>query len=172
MCLSGKLSDEQEKRLNKFIKYRARIGNGVTRQEISRIVKEVLDKAELDSGQEMTDEERLWRNNSPPYVWVSRYVKRFPDLAVRTPEHLGHQRKCVSESRLRRWFKDLEEFLLAEKNISASDFLKPENSHRIFNADETGFPLSGGKNLKIIAEKGVKNVYATGTESKEQITVL
>lgn len=99
-------------------------------------------------------------------------MKRHPELSARTPEHLGHQRKQVTEHSLRQWFVDLENFLLEEHGIVARDFLVEENNGRIFNLDETGFPLCGSNKLKVISERGSKNVYNVATESKEQITVL
>ena len=42
---------------------------------------------------------------------------------------------------------------------------------RVFNMDESGFPLSV-KSLKALAEKGSKNVYHATTENKTNITIL
>ena len=60
-----------------------------------------------------------------------------------------------------------------EHTINAKEFLSDENKSRIFNLDESGFPLAGtnGK-LKIISARGVKNVYELGPDTKEQISVL
>lgn len=156
----------------KFLKYRARIGNGSTRPEICTLIKEVLDKAEADTGIEVTNEERVFIDNLPPKSWVHRFVTRHKDISLRTPEHLGHMRKKVTEKTLRDWFSELDKFLLEEHHIVAKDFFVPENSARVFNLDETGFPLSGTNKLKVVSEKGTKNVYSVSSESKEQITVM
>ena len=42
-----------------------------------------------------------------------------------------------------RWFSDFDKFLMAEHNIDAASFLCEDNAHRVFNADESGFPLAG-----------------------------
>ena len=126
----------------------------------------------MDSGSILENEDRVFPNNLPNVTWIHRFVKRHDNLSARTPEHLGHQRKGVTEHALRGWFESLENFLLTEHKINARDFLTPGNSHRVFNLDEAGFPLSGGSKLKIIAETGAKNVYNVATESKEQVTVL
>ena len=47
------------------------------------------------------------------------------------------------------------------------------NAHRIFNMDESGFPLQGtNSKLKVVAETGSKNIHRLASDSKEQITVL
>ena len=57
--------------------------------------------------------------------------------------------------------------------IIASEFLTSENSARIFNLDESGFPLAGtnGK-LRVLTDRGAKNVYRVSPDTREQITVL
>ena len=62
--------------------------------------------------------------------------------------------------------------LQEEHNIVASEFLTPTNGHRIFNLDESGFPLAGKNDMKIVSEKGKKNIYNVSSETKEHITVL
>ena len=167
-----KLSDSQENRLKNYIIFRSKIGSGLTRPQIARVIKDVLDKNEQESGLNLTNDDRLFPDNLPSPVWVHRFVKRHPTMSMRTPEHLGHQRKMLSETQLREWFKQLEDFFFSEHRIIAKDFFVPENASRIFNLDESGFPLGGGKKLKVVAERGVKNVYNVSTESKESITVL
>ena len=167
-----KLSNDQEKRLCTYIKFRSKIGYGVTKLEIPLIIKDIRDKAEKELNVAPKDDERLFSNNLPHKSWVHRFIARHDDLRLRTPENLGHMRKQVSEAKLRNWFHHLEEFLCEEHDIQASEFLVRENSHRVFNLDETGFPLSSTNKLKVISEKEVKNVYSVTSESKSQITVL
>ena len=89
------------------------------------------------------------------------------------PENLGHQRAYATESRLRSWFKELDSFLTNEYHVTAADLLKLENANRVYNCDESGFPLHGTKHqLKIITKKGIKNVYRMTVDSHEQVTVL
>ena len=81
-------------------------------------------------------------------------------------------RKQVTKHGIKAWFLGLKAYLAEEHNLDCKTFFVPENSHRVFNLDETGFPLCGSNKLKIVTEKGSKNVYNVATESKEQITVL
>ena len=67
----------------------------------------------------------------------------------------------------------MEKFLQNEHGIIAAEFFTPENGSRIFNLDESGFPLQGTNQLlQVIVEKGVKNVYRISSDAKEQVTVL
>ena len=166
-----KLSDSQEDRLKNYIIFWSKIGSGLTKSQIARVIKDVLDKSEQESGLNLTNDDRLFPDNLPSPVWVHRFVKRHPSMSMRTPEHLGHQRKILSETQLREWFKQLEDFIFSEHRIIAKDFFVSENASGIFNLDESGFPLGGRKKL-IVAERVVKNVYNVSTESKESITVL
>jgi hypothetical protein len=150
----------------------ARIGYGVTKKEITLTVKSVLDAAEEDDAFISADM-RKFKDNLPSKCWIYRFLSRYPDLAARIPENLGNQRAYVTESIIRNWFVGLETFLKDEHDIDAKTFLTEENASRIFNLDESGFPLAGtnGK-LKIITTKGAKNVYKMAPDTKEQITVL
>ena len=165
------LSEHQETQLVNYLLHMSKIGYGVQRKDIPIIVKKILDEAEangyvLPSGHKFID-------NKPSICWVYRFLKRHPQLSARTPENLGFQRAYVSEEMIRNWFKNLESFLLEEHEIVATDFLSEVNADRIYNLDESGFPLQGtnGK-LKIITERGSKSVYKLTGDTRQQITVL
>lgn len=168
------MSEDQESRLVKFVIAMARIGYGVTKKELPFTVKDVLDAGDEEMRKEgFSPEKEKFKDNLPSKCWVYRFLKRWPELSSRLPENLGHQRAHVTEDKIRNWFNGLEDFLLEEHCINANDFLSTENGSRIFNLDESGFPLAGtnGK-LKIITSRGSKNVYKMTPDSKEQVTVL
>ena len=168
---SSNLSIDQEKRLVSYLLDMANIGYGLMRKDIPDIVKQVLDKAEADGY--VIPEGHKFKENRPSNNWIYGFLRRNPEVSARTPENLGFQRSFVTENSLRNWFEGLKAYLAAHHNISASEFFTDENRDRIYNCDETGFPLQGtnGK-LKIIAGKGAKNVYKLSSDSKEQVTVL
>ena len=99
--------------------------------------------------------DRIFVDNIPPKSWVHRFVTRHSELSLRAPEHLGHVRKRVTEETIRKWFDSMENFLLTEHGIEAKEFFVAENSNRVFNLDETGFPLAEANKLKIVSERGV-----------------
>ena len=79
----------------------------------------------------------------------------------------------MTEEGIRQWFENLKTFLKEEHSIDAENLFSCENAERIFNLDESGFALSGtNSRLRIIAERGSKNVYKLAPDSREQITVL
>ena len=85
-------------------------------------------------------------------------MQRHTNIAAGAPENLGHLRKEVTKKSIRDWFEKLELFLLYEHNHIASEFITPGDANRIFNLNESGFPLGGKNGMKLITEKGNKNV--------------
>ena len=149
----------------------SKIGYGVTRQEIPEVIKNLLDRAEKDGY--IIPEDRKFVDNRPSRNWLLRFLKRHPMISPRTPENLGFQRTYVTKERIYEWFADLEKYLDEEHNIDAKEFFVPGNAQRVFNLDESGFPLQGtNQRLQVIGVKGSKNIYRIAPDSKEQVTVL
>ena len=79
----------------------------------------------------------------------------------------------MSKATIKSWFQGLTDFLRDEHKIDANEFLQANNGDRIYNLDESDFPLAGmNGNLKIVTNKGVKIVYKIAPDTKEQIPVL
>lgn len=165
------LAEQQEDKLAKYLLHMAQIGYGIPRKDIPNIVKKILDDADKD-GYVLPSGEKF-KDNKPSICWVYRFLGRHPEISARTPENFGFQRAYVNAEQIRNWFTGLEEYLLENFNLVASEFLSEENCERIFNLDESGFPLQGtaGK-LKIIAGRGTKCIYKLTSDTKQQITVL
>ena len=168
------LTPDQEKSISKHLLHMANIGYGVCKKDdIPRLIKEILDKAQNDDPERYREQSAKFKDNMSSTTWVYKYLDRHPELSLRTPENLGHQRAYVSENTIRTWFSNMKSFLKDEHDLDINEFLTPGNASRVFNLDESGFPLAGtnGK-LKIIAGKGVKNIYKLAPDTKEQVTVL
>ena len=75
--------------------------------------------------------------------WVTRFIGRHPEISPRTPQNLGFRRTHITEQRIREWFNTLADFLKSEHGIEAETFFTVENASRVFNLDESGFPLQG-----------------------------
>ena len=167
------LSYEQEECLKQHLLRMVKIGYGMYKKEVPLLIKEILDKAEKDDPVNYNPQNRRFKDNMPSITWIYKFLARHPNLTPRTQENLGHQRSYVNEQQIRKWFADMAEFLKNEHGIDVQSFLSSENSARIFNLDESGFPLAGTNGrLKVIAAKGVKNVYRLAPDTREQITVL
>ena len=168
---SGNLSKEQEEILVNYLITMAKIGYGVPRKDVPIIVKEILDKGEAAG--HIIPENKKFKNNMPSLQWVYNFFRRHSEISARVPENLGFLRARITETAIREWFAQLTSFLRDEHGIDVEDLLNIENAGRVFNMDESGFPLEGSANkMKVITQKGVKNVHRLTTETKEQITVL
>ena len=144
------LTENEEKELVHFIKESARVGYARTRHQIIAIVEEVLKanhyKSSITSG------------------WWYSFMRRHPELTIRTAEKLTYARAIAQDqSTLDHYFDLLEQTLLANELISFPS--------RIFNVDESGFPLQPHR-LPVIAEKGSKHPSTVTTGDKVQITVI
>lgn len=108
-----------------------------------------------------------FKDGLPGKTWYYGFLKRHPELSLRTPEGLSKGRAIVTEESVRKWFSDLKNYL---QEIDAADIL--EDPSRIFNGDETSFSMSP-KSGTVLAPKGWKNLYkvSQGNE-KETVTVL
>lgn len=91
-------------------------------------------------------------------------MKRHPKLSILQPGSLPVNRATgCSKEVMDTWFQDFETFLKSNNLVDKAD--------RIWNADESGFPLQH-KSGKVMAPRGAKTVYALTSSSKQQITTL
>ncbi|KAF9416053.1 hypothetical protein HW555_006465, partial [Spodoptera exigua] len=86
--------------------------------------------------------------NTPGEGWY-----KHPEVALRTSEAVTSASSKISESNIRSWFTQIENYL-KENNL----FHILSDPSRVYNGDETNFILCP-KNTKVIAPKGEKNVY-------------
>jgi len=91
------------------------------------------------------------------------------DMTFRKPMSLWHERAAVTLEKIEAWFKCVHAFLENEfKDEHVSLLTDPR---RIFNADESGFPLAV-KPGRVLTPTSVKHVYSVVTNTKAQITVM
>ena len=153
------LNAAEESVLVDYVKLMASIGYPLKRKELCFEVKKVLD----NDGRKTPFNENL-----PGKHWYRLFSKRHPDLCERSAMALGHQRSHINLEMIEGWFNGLTSYL--KKEVPDVDaFLR--DPRRIFNADESGFPLSVTDG-KVLTEKGVRHVYQVCTSNKTQITVL
>ena len=69
---SSFLEPHQEKRLVDYLVEMSKIGCGVTKRKIPELVKEVLDKCELEGY--IIPEHRKFADNKPSTTWVSLHL--------------------------------------------------------------------------------------------------
>ena len=148
------LSDAEELKLAEWAMEMASIGYGRTRVQVSEMVKRLLDE---------DGRPNPFVDNYPGRDWWYGFLRRHPDISLRSPEQLQLSRtSACSQERLSVWYNDYESFL---KKYSIS------NPDQIWNADETGCPLCP-KSGKVLSMRGSKDVYQVTGNSKEQVTTL
>ena len=153
------LTEAEENLLANHARLMAEIGYPLNRQEFSKEVNDILD---LDGRR------TPFKNNLPQKDWFSGFCKRHPDISIRTPMSLGHERSIVNIDMINAWYDGLYKYL--EKEVPDYESMV-KNPRGIFNADESGFPLHV-KTGKVLAPTGSKNVYHVVNSTKIQISVM
>lgn len=153
------LTKAEETTLVNYGKMMCEIGYPLTSKEFRTEVKRILD---IDGRQ------TPFKENMPGRQWMSSFIRRHPEMAFRTPAGLGHERACITTDMVTNWYSGLFKFLQAEIDDYETLIHDPR---RIFNADESGFPLAV-KAGRVLAPTGAKHVYQVVPSSKTQITVM
>ena len=124
----------------------------------------------LDSVQEIVKETGIknpFSDGRPGKGWYAAFLKRHPELAVRTPEAVTQASACVTEENIRGWFRQVGETLQSENLAPILKYPK-----RNFNGDETNFVLCPDGKL-VLAIRGMKNVYEVDPgQAKEAVTCM
>ncbi|XP_067649060.1 uncharacterized protein [Haliotis asinina] len=137
------------------IKAAALTGFGITRRQLVLKVARICRRLKLTTP---------FKNDVPGKGWIAGFMKRHPDIHLRSPVPLTTIRArmlnpCVTNS----YFEELEELV---QSLKLND--KP---HLIWNIDETSVPLTH-KPTKVLAEAGVKNVPGRVGNIRDNVTVL
>ncbi|KAI4454312.1 hypothetical protein MML48_9g00016377 [Holotrichia oblita] len=108
-----------------------------------------------------------FKDNTPGKNWYRAFSKRHSDLVSRTSEAVTKASSAVSESDIRKWFSQIENYLKEKSYFSILEY--PD---RIYNGDETCFMLCP-KEDTVIAPRGTKNVYKVDQgAAKANLTVM
>ena len=151
------LTAGEESVLVNYAKLMTEIGYPINKREFCGEVKKVLD---FDGRQ------TPFKENLPQKDWFSGFCKRHPDISIRTPMRLGHERACINQEMINGWFDGLYAHL--EKEVPDYKSLI-KNPRRIFNADESGFHLHV-KTGKVLAPTGSKNLCVNNTKIQISVT--
>ena len=146
-----------EDRIFSWLKKMAEIGYGKTKKDLFEKVAQIVTKLNISTP---------FNDNRPSESWYRGFMGRYPELKRKQALLLSKQRAGITRENLNEWFTDLRKYLETTGN---EDIL--EEPSRIFNADETGFPLAPRPG-RVIASTKQPHVYQFGSSSKQQITVL
>ena len=153
------LTTGEEEVLVNYCNLMAEIGYPLKREQLKKEVKRVLDA---------DGRKTPFKDNRPGNYWFRAFIGRHPELTERKAMSLGHERAIISADMLQGWFDGVNSFL--EKEIPSWKQLL-NDPRRIFNADESGFPLSVDLG-KVLAPRGARHVYHVKPNDKTQITVM
>ena len=149
------LTTAEETQLANWAKDMASIGYGCTKEQILQAVHKIV---------VADNRPNTFTDNRPGKKWWTGFLKRHPELSLRTPENLdSHRAKCCTRDTLSKWYSDFRQFL--EVNSIRND------AQHFWNADESGFSLCP-KTGKVLAQKGASDVYSLTCSGKDQITTL
>ena len=151
------LSKQLEDRIASWLIKMARIGYGQTKEQLFVKIQELVNYLQIRTP---------FLNNRPSEMWYRLFMACYPELSRKQPSLLSRQRAGITRQAIDEWFEEYKSYL---EEIGHGYLL--DQPSRIFNADETGFPLAP-KPLKVIAAKGEPHVYQQGSSSKTQITTL
>ncbi|XP_030752340.1 uncharacterized protein LOC115879587 [Sitophilus oryzae] len=151
------LSLDEETRLKDWICACQKKGFPLRIEDVQHSVKGFLDAY---------PRENPFIDNMPGKGWYRSFLKRNPEVTLRTPEAITAASSNISEKDIRKWFSGVEQYL---DQKGYYDILKDPS--RIFNGDETCFYLSP-KNKRVLAVRGSKNVYEIKHHSKVNLTVM
>ena len=97
------LTECEEQELVDWAVEMGRIGYGRTREQVSMMMKKLLDK---------DGRQNPFVDNRPGKDWWYAFLRRHPELALCTPEHLQLARAAAcSEDVLSRWYAAFKQFL-------------------------------------------------------------
>lgn len=100
------------------------------------------------------------KENWPGLGWYQSFLRRHPNISLRTPEGVTAASSGMSENDIKYWFQNIED-LLKEEN--ALDIL--QDPDRILNGDETVFLLLCPKGSKVLAPRD-KKIFTKSIKAK------
>lgn len=151
------LTLEEEDLLEKWITSSQKKGFPIRLEDVQESVKSFLDD---------NPRQNPFKDNKPGEGWFASFLRRHPNITLRTSEGITSASAVVSEPDIKKWFREIEQYL-QEKKL---DHILNDPS-RVFNGDETCFYLCP-KNKKVLAPKGIKNIYEVEHHPKANLTVM
>ena len=138
------------------------LGFGLNRDIVTRVISEFLKASGRVSP---------FRVGLPGSDWWEGFMKRWPKLSERKPQHLSSARAaCANPDTIQSWFTRVESFFSSVGLISNGKFVDDFNQC-IWNSDESGFCL-GSTSKKILSRRGARAVHEVGGSSDHQFITI
>lgn len=149
------LGEEVEKKIANLLMERARMFDPCHKTELCQHVGEYVKLKKLKTP---------FKDGIPGDKWYGSFIKRFPRLSYKKPEHLQKVRQTARKPEIVFDFYRRVNVLIKKKKLRN----KPQF---IFNTDESGF-MSDPNKVKGIGIKGEALLRVSGGSGRESTTVL
>ena len=149
------LDSSEETAIINYIQYMGERGFPLTRKVVKKLVVDVV----KESGRAP----RINLEKGPSNKWMKRFLKRHPQVSLRTPHPLEKDRSAVNQGQIDQYYELLDQTLV---KLGIKD-----DPTRIFNFDETGFSGKEHGKQKIVMAKGVKHPYQPSVAIGEHVTL-
>ena len=137
----------------------ADMGFGLTRELVEVVLSDYLKDNSIPNP---------FTGGVPGKDWWQRFLKRWPSLAERKPQHLSKSRaEAGDKETIQMWFNKVEE-VLTSAGLDPSD---PATAAHLWNCDETAFSMSVSA-TKLLVRKGTKMVHEVGGGSGREYTTV
>lgn len=94
--------------------------------------------------------------------WCTLFMKRHPELSMRTRQQLGREKAILTKEKIHGWFADLQSYL--RENHAEPILSQPD---RMYNCDQFGSPLSGLTG-RVLTIQGAKTVGSFSNSNRTQ----
>ena len=135
------------------------MGFGVTRELIGVVISDYIRENSIATP---------FANGMPGKDWWQRFLKRWPTLTERKPQHLSTHRAQAANMETVHAFFDRLESSLEEDGLNTLD---PEVAHRMWNCDETAFCTSS-TSQKLLCKRGVRSLHEVGGGTGREHTTV
>ncbi|XP_078053383.1 uncharacterized protein LOC144478901 [Augochlora pura] len=150
------LSTEAENKIVQWIIDMSRLGCPITKEHLMNSVTLQVKVSNISN---------KFIHGKPSRHWYQGLRKRHPILIKRISENVTLSRASISESSVRKWFMDTEDYLRKENLLNI-------DSTRVYNIGETSLMLNP-ENGQVPAKEESKNVHkVVNNNEEENITVL
>ena len=148
-----------EDRIAEWVGNMGLIGYGVGRAKLIDKTQEIVKSIPLTTP---------WEDGRPSLRWYQLFMGRHPWLKRRQTMILSRERSAVTQEVLEEWFIELRQYMTT---AGYPDIFNDPT--RIYNADESGFPLAPECGKVLYDVRNGKHVYQAGlSSSKRQVTGL
>nr|XP_018914241.1 PREDICTED: uncharacterized protein LOC109042098 [Bemisia tabaci] len=119
------LTDPDENRIEDWLKKMARAGFPITKSVLFSCISKYIKEKGLANPS---------KNDLPGKSWYAGFLRRHPNLIIRTPQNLTSSRGAVTKAQITAWSHEVQAYLTEHGNMEIF-----EDPNRVFNCDEAAF---------------------------------